>query len=263
MKPSPAPGGRRRLAAAALAGLLTMAATARARAGLTQFAGFDQTSGNPFTFTFKGPGASFSGTAPVDFQFYNAPGAPAGGQAATLTLTSTAVTPASAIGRLLEQPVDGPSNVMKFTRNSDSKNLLTVTFRGEIYGTSGARPAGFSADTAVGDLVTFTSDFLSFNGSTSRDFLINLPSVTPVLSLDCDGFLRNFCSDIHGMLPADHLSAVPESGSLALLAGGFGRSVPSPGGGAGRVASPDHPEAVTGPGRPGSPGRPARRRSLG
>ena len=57
-------------------------------------------------------------------------------QAATITLSSSAITPASQAGPVDVQPIDGPTNTLTITRNSDGQNLLTVTFTGTSPGST-------------------------------------------------------------------------------------------------------------------------------
>lgn len=193
--------------------------------GQTTFAQFSQdNSTEPFTFTNSN--GTFQGTTTGNLTFLEA-GAPVGPQAATITLSSSAVTPASAAGPFLVQPIDGPTNTLSFTRTSDNANLLTLTFTGNFSGFDGDNSATLSGNTASGNTVVYTSDFLNFSGTTQRSFGLTA-TLDPDFSQGGNGFLNDLMADLGGSFssnPAPDITAVPEAStwlSAALAAGALG-----------------------------------------
>lgn len=184
------------------------------------FAQFDETSGGgPFSFINNNTSATFSGTTLGNFNFL-VPGVSNGPQAATITLSSSAVTPAEAGFGLLFQPIDGATNTLSFTRVSDGANLLTVTFRSGIVGFDGDASASINGNSASGDTVMFTSDFLNFSGTGDRSMLVTLSAINPSFTQDPDGFLESFTTDLGGgfsslLAP----TAVPDHGATLPLLG--------------------------------------------
>jgi hypothetical protein len=202
------------LAIVVAAGLM-LAASAHAQT----FAEFDEAGGtNPFTFTNGGTSASFSAATQVNFQFL-LPGDPLGLQAATMTLTSTAVTQSQVafLGpfELMDQPIDGATNTLTFTRNSDGANLLTVSFTGDITGFYNDVSAALSGDTASGNTVTYTSDFINFSATTDRSLQLQLSGIDPAFTQNSDGFADNFTATATGGFSATGFSVtpVPEPGT--------------------------------------------------
>ena len=209
--------------AAAAVGAWALSASAPALATPTVFGELFGVTGTPFSFTFIGPGATLSGTTSALFNFQGLAGAPTGDQAVTVTLTSTALTAATASGPFLSQPIDGPSNVLKIIRTSDLKNILTVGFTGILAGQTGATSATLFAATSSGNTVAFTSDFLNFSGTPARTMSLVFPAVTPALSQAGNGFLNNFTSNAFASFTSDPApSAVPEPASVGLFGLGLG-----------------------------------------
>ena len=207
--------------------LITVALLGSTAHGQTTFAQFDEgggTGSEPFTFTNSD--GTFQGTTTGNFTFLLA-GAPVGPQAATITLSSSAVTPATAAGPFLVQPIDGPTNTLSFTRTSDNANLLTLTFTGNFSGFDGDNSATLSGNTTSGNIVTYTSDFLTFAGTTQRSFGLTA-TLDPDFSQGGNGFLNDFTADLGGgfsSTPAPDIAAVPEAStwvSGALAAGLLG-----------------------------------------
>lgn len=200
-----------------------LSASAPALATPTVFGELFGVTGTPFSFTFVGPGATLSGTTSALFNFQGLAGAPTGDQAVTVTLTSTAVTPATASGPFLSQPIDGPTNVLKIIRTLDSKNILTVGFTGILAGQAGTPTATLFSATSSGNTVAFTSDFLNFSGTPVRTMSLVFPSITPTLSQAGNGFLTNFTSNAFASFTTDPLPlAVPEPASVGLFGLGLG-----------------------------------------
>lgn len=212
----------RRLVLAAALGVWALA-PAPVHAALTQFADFTQTTGGPFTFTYNGTGATLSGTSQIFFSFDNQAGAPVGPQAATMTLMATTTDKATVVGPNAYQPITGPADVVKITRNSDGANLLTLAFTGYLHGAVGSTNASLAGDTKVGNLVAYTSAFITFPtiAASENAFQINFPTITPALSGNATtGFLNNFTSDSLGAFTTN-LTPVPEPAAIASMAVGL------------------------------------------
>jgi hypothetical protein len=104
----------------------------------------------------------------------------------------------TAAGNRTIQPFDGTftKQIVRDIPFNGSTNLLTATVnpigtsKSELSGDESTTSASYSASTPVQD-VTFTSSFISFAGSTSRDFGLAFSSVTPVFSTGAT-FLSSF-----------------------------------------------------------------------
>ncbi len=194
---------------ATILGLLTFGLLQTVQAQTQTFAQFNQTSGvNGFFFTNNG---GMSGTlstptagTPIEFSFLGIPGLDPslqGNQCATINIDSNTTTPA-----LPGAPPNGirqnfqtviiqilrcaPAPVGANTR----RNLLTVTVTTgfpALTGNLGAQSLAFVASTPS-ENVTFTSDFLSFAGTTERNFALSFSSVTPPVAIGAGGFLASF-----------------------------------------------------------------------
>jgi hypothetical protein len=186
------------------------------------FAQFDESTNantQPFTFTNSGPGSTFSGTVQGNFQFLIT-GLPTAPQAAIITLTSTAATPATTFGPFLSQPIDGATDTLTFTRVSDNANLLTVTFTGNLTGFDGDVSATLSSNTLSGDSLTYTSAFLDFSGTTARSLGLNVAGIDPAFTQNDNGFLDNFTADLTGGFSSSPApAAVPEPTSVVVFGG--------------------------------------------
>lgn len=105
-------------------------------------------------------------------------------------------------------------------------NLLSGSFSGgELTGQFGGSSGGINASTGGGDTVTFTSDFLNFSNTVSRDLGITLTAVTPNFRPGSNGVLNSFRASAGGQFssdPAPLINAVPEPGTWAMLIAGFG-----------------------------------------
>ncbi len=216
---------------AALAVFLTN--TPAAKADLVTFANFNQTApGNPWTFTtstFPGT-ATFTASTQVDFTYLADPEGL--GQVplftdfaatAVLSATTTAAALQFPVGGMLFdlQPINGVMNSLSFTRNSDSANLLTIRFVGNLSGLDGTSVASLTASTlAPGQLVTFTSDFIDFTLMTDGGMSLSFSSVTPVLGLNGPSgasFLRSFGASGTGTFDVE---LIPEPATVTLFAVG-------------------------------------------
>jgi hypothetical protein len=215
-----------------------------ARAALTTFAQFRQSSSNVtnvFSYINNGNASNAQlitapggvpGSTPVDFSYLSVSGAlPAdlqGNQAARLTLnSSTKQLVQTAFGTIGNQQILGDgTNTLSIIRNAPAleginsrTNLLTMIFTGQLLGALGGAPQ-LSGDTSIGPpyIVNFTSDFLIFaNGQHS--FSLTFSSWNPGLSQ-----LGNYFADATaagtGTFAAD-ARYVPEPSSFALLGMGI------------------------------------------
>jgi len=181
--------------------------------GQTTFAQFTQDN-NTEPFTFSNTSETFSGTTTGNLTFLT-PGAPAGAHAATISLSSSAITPATTVGPFLFQPMDGATNILSFTRVGDGANLLTLTFTGTFSGFDGDFSATLSGNSATGNTVVYTSDFLDFSGTTSRTFGLTA-GPDPDYSQGMNGFLNDFSTDLGGSFSGvGSIAAVPEPSTWA------------------------------------------------
>jgi hypothetical protein len=109
-------------------------------------------------------------------------------------------------------------------------NLLTANFTNATFlGVLGQQNAGLTADSKTGTLV-YTSDFLTFDNTVSRDFSFSFGAITPTLSSGTDPFtptyLQSFTSTPTGSFASDpaplSLAVVPEPASWAMMMLGLG-----------------------------------------
>lgn len=190
--------------------LMLLFTTTLLSAQTTTFAQFNQrTNGQDFVFTNNLTSASFqtvnNGTtngSAVSFTYLGVTNLPTelqDGQKARLIISSTTATAAStSAGARVIQPFNSTFTIqiLRETPYNGRTNLLTATVtpigasNPELAGDQGSASAGFTASTPVQNVV-FTSDFVSFAASTSRDFGLTFSSVTPVYSLGAT-FVNSF-----------------------------------------------------------------------
>jgi len=179
---------------------------------------FAQTSlGSGFTFTNNaGTSASVTESSQVTVTCLS-PTCPGINPAATLTLTASTVTPAQTAGPIDDQPVNGPSNVLKITLNTPyngKSNFLTINFSdADITAFDG--DTNFSFSPPVGSTITSSSDF--FN-DTNVGFQLSSADANPGIYIGPGGFLNSFSADVSGSFfgtPA--VVAVPEPASFLLV----------------------------------------------
>ena len=89
-----------------------------------------------------------------------------------------------------------------------------MTFTGDIIGKSGGPNAQLAGADTNGQIVTFSSDYLSFTPP-GNSYALSLAALTPALSIGPGGFLNSFQADITGQFTGN---AVPEPVSMGLLA---------------------------------------------
>jgi Carboxypeptidase regulatory-like domain len=183
----------------------------------TTFAQFNQrTSGQDFVFTNNTSTATFqtvNGGSAVNFTYLGIATLPPelqGRQDAHVFVTSTTNAPAvtTAENRTI-QPFNSTFTIqiIRDTPFNGRSNLLTTTItpvgssNPELSGDEGANSAGFTASTPVQNVV-FTSDFLSFSGSTNRNLGLTFTSVTPVYTLS-GSFVNSFTAAGAGSFAAN------------------------------------------------------------
>jgi hypothetical protein len=112
-------------------------------------------------------------------------------------------------------------------------NLLSGTFNlGTIFGAAGGTSGSMSSSVNSGSMITYTSDFLDFTNTTSRDLSLSLTSIVSLVSNVNQGLnnasgkaLRSFRATSTGSFssdPAPLVIGVPEPQSWAMLVIGFG-----------------------------------------
>jgi hypothetical protein len=157
-------------------------------------------------------GGPLGAAIPVNFTFLSAAGGmPAdltGNQAGTLSMTSSSTTAATPLGGIVGTQAFGGggavTNTITITRNSAAAegtgtrtNLLTITFTGTLLGALNGRTPQFSADTGLGNIVNYTSDFLTFNNNAEKDFSLTFSSWANVVGgagLSITGATNHFAS---------------------------------------------------------------------
>jgi hypothetical protein len=232
-------GGLRRWIGVSLALAVIAWAQAPAQAQSYTFAGFTLNAGAPLNFTNQTTGGTLSVTlnTQVNFNFTSSTGQSNAPHAATLSLS--AVTNAGAttgtIGgtTYVDQSLNGSGNVnqdvLKITDNATGKNLLTMTFTGDILGKLGDNQGSITGSTDPaqgGNVVTYSSDYLTFipssgvggTGLLANSFALAMTSINPGLTIGAGGFLNSFTSAVTGSFTA---STVPEPASIAMFGTGI------------------------------------------
>lgn len=192
-------------------GVFFSAFVSTTQAQTTTFAQFvERTGSQDFVFTNNTTSANFNtvaGGSAIFFLYQNISGLDPslqGFQNARLFIQTTTTTPATLSSNTLIQPLDqvitisivrdtpAPVGVGTGTRT----NLLTAVISTNtavptLSGTNTGNAA--SLDWTTPDhIVTYTSDFLNFTGTIQRNLAFAFSSVTPVLTLGTNGFLRSF-----------------------------------------------------------------------
>ncbi len=189
------------------------------------------------SFIAKQQGGSLSVTesGPVTFSFLNTSLASViANVSATLTLSASGFdSDYSVLGPLAFQDNISGSYSFKSTQAytignttyAANSNLLTITFVGaSLFGKLTSADALFTGDSGVGNSVTYTSDFLTFNNTISRDFSISLGAIAPTLSGTTS--LNSFTATPVGSFASDPVpssnAVLPEPASWAMMLVGFG-----------------------------------------
>ena len=202
---------------------LTLSSTALQAAPI-EFATFNLVTANqPFTFTNNGgtSGTLRASNVPVLFDFTSLSGLPTGDHPATLNIIGTTFTPSSFSAGNIDQRISGPAT-LSILENGTGKNLLTLTFTGDVVGSNSSTTATLSGADTAGSTVVFSSDFGTFTPP-GNSYNLNLTTLRPFLSTGPGNFLNSFVSNINGSFSANFTPAapvaVPEPGSVALLTG--------------------------------------------
>ena len=186
----------------------------------TTFAQFNErVGGQDFIFKNNTINASFetvAGGSPITFTYLNVAGLPPelqGPQNAHIFIVATTTAPATtnAQGNRLNQPFNSlfTIEILRDTPYNGANNLLTANVRPvgtsnpELTGDLNATSAGFTASTPV-QQVDFTSSFISFTGSTSRDLGLTFTSVQPVFTLG-GTFVNSFTAAGAGSFAANQI----------------------------------------------------------
>lgn len=189
----------------------------------TTFAQFVERNGTQdFVFTNNTTSADFNtigGGSPIFYFYQNLPLLDAslqGLQFAHLTITTT-TTQGAVGGPPFTQPLnqtvtiqitrDTPAPVGRNTRT----NLLTAVFTPatNTAGITGSTNSATLSATTPDQNVTFTSDFLLFHQTTSRNLGLSFSSVTPALALGAGGFLQSFTAAGTGTFASNPLPTLP------------------------------------------------------
>jgi hypothetical protein len=238
---------------------LGLTATAKAALSPVTFAQFEETTtganANQFAYIDNGLGGGIGAAGdaqfvtdvggvegaaiPVAFQYLTVAGVlPAdlqGVQNATLTLLSGTESPVAVLGGVIaDQQINGdtvppqniPVNVLTITRDNPADegtgsktNLLTMVFTGQLVGELGSRTPQLSGNTALGNLVAYSSDFLTFDDTQEKDFSLTYTSWT---SADSGGLEKSLndpyfaTSSAAGTGTFDAVALVPEPTTLGL-----------------------------------------------
>ncbi len=222
---------------ALFAAALGLLAAPAADAQLTTFAQFFQnTGGNPFSYTSTGTagsgGSALFGvnTLAIDFRYFSIAGLPAdlsALQAAHLTFTSFTTLGPTSSGSGFDEIFNGSgvnSAMITITRDTPALEgsgsrtvLLQVVFTPFTFHGSGGS-GSFSASSLSGT-VTFSSDFLSFSSAVQRDVGLSFSSILPSLAVGANGFFQNFTAAGTGTFSSDPVpDFIPEPSTYAMLA---------------------------------------------
>jgi hypothetical protein len=189
---------------------------------------------NEFFFTSVGPNsATLTATnVSIKFQYSNITDLPPEFQGdidARITIDMETNSNAMQFGSLDIQPFTGFVNSVSIDLDTPVwgfTNLLTATMSGGfLTGSEGGGSASFSAsDAAVGESVEFTSDFLTFLGTTDHALGLSFSSVHPgLLFVDAGHPLASFDAAATGTFSTtnDPRFYIPEPHTAALLGVGL------------------------------------------
>jgi hypothetical protein len=201
----------------------------------TTFAQFFERNGTQdFVFTNNTTSADFAttgGGSPIFFLYQNVPGLDAslqGPQQAHLIMTSSTTTVANINGSNLTQPFSSMTNTIQILRdtpapvgNGTRTNLLTITFaqNSSLPSKTGSGGSSTINVTTPDNVVTFSSDFLIFSGTTQRNFGMSFSSVTPALSIGAGGFLSSFTAAGSGTFASNPVPTLPPTAAGVELGG--------------------------------------------
>jgi hypothetical protein len=180
-----------------------------------------------FVFTNSGSSGSFTADSPVKFDFTPSditgtlPSQLTGDLDATIDLSATTSSSAGLLfGVVYVQPIDtGTLQIILDTPINGLDNLLTVNFTNATIAGPDGNPAFSDQDGLGGATVTYSSDFLTFGGTTTGNNFL-----TPMfadLSIGAGNFLDSFTANGISTFGFDNsnltVSVVPEPSSIVLL----------------------------------------------
>ena len=215
-------------------GLLLFSTLLTVNGQTTTFAQFVERFGSQdFVLTNNSTSSDFNtigGGSPIFFFYQNLPLLDAslqGLQNAHLTVTTTTTQPATG-GPPFTQPLNQQVTIQIIRdtpapsgRNSRT-NLLTAVFTPSTNtpGITGSTNSATLSVTTPDQNVTFTSDFLLFHQTTSRNLGLSFSSVTPALALGAGGFLQNFTAAGTGTFASNPLPTIPGPTAAAVSVSG-------------------------------------------
>ncbi len=228
------------LAAGAICAVFAGSTAARA-ADIVKFADFSQvgtgsdvrwvkTGSSGLLFSIPTSGAAIMGPAKVIFNFDLPSLSGLSNLSANYSLNVTVPTgnPALAVGGFRDQPglqggfsfiYTGPTTVLNGHAITTGANLLTATLTdGDITGVVNGSAGSMFASTDSGSAVTYTSDFIDFTSSTSRDLSFSLNAVSPRFGASAGQALNSFAAAETG----EFGFAIPEPATWTMGILGFG-----------------------------------------
>ncbi len=183
-------------------------------------------------FSITNPGDTVLGAAAVKFNFDLPSLSGLSNLSADYTLNVFAPggNPAQNVGASLDQPglqgsfsfiYTGPTTILNGHPIATGANLLSATFfnDGDITGKKNGTAGSIFASTESGSVITYTSDFINFAGSTARDLSYTLNAVKPGFGFAAGNALNSFTAAETGEFA---YAAVPEPATWAMSILGFG-----------------------------------------
>lgn len=218
----------------AIFALLLFSSILTANGQTTTFAQFFERNGTQdFVFTNNTTSADFNtvgGGSLIFFLYQNLPGLDPslqGFQNARMIVTTTTTQPATG-GPPFTQPLNQQVTVQIIRdtpapvgRNSRT-NLLTAVFlpSSTTPGITGSSNSATLSVTTPDQNVIFSSDFLLFHQTTSRNMALSFSSVTPALGLGAGSFLQNFTAAGSGTYASNPLPTIPGPTAAAVSVSG-------------------------------------------
>ncbi len=141
---------------------------------------------------------------------------PLGSQVANFNLFAASNSPVvSVVAGGIDQPTYTGS--MSFTNGLT--NLLTVNFTGAVFSAVANGSTGAVISSLPPFPITYSSDVLGVNSSTTKDFALAMNGFAPPFSINANGLGNPFIANITGTFAA---GAVPEVQSWIMMILGFG-----------------------------------------
>ena len=176
------------------------------------------------TFDITGPSVG------VNFRYVPAtvftaglPAALLGNQDAHMKFVATSASAVTVFGGFaFQQNFTGYLEITRDTAFGGLSNLLRVDFTGTLLGLNGGSTSSLGADVALGDTVTYTSDFINFGAlnTTNENTSLTYTSILPMfIKSAVTGFFVPFTAYGTGSFAA--ATAVPEPTTMAGALGGL------------------------------------------